>query len=305
MQPVITFLKKKDLYLGIARYILALEMLTYALTKILRTQFVLIPFSLWQRPLESLSGRNLAWAFLGYSPWFQVLLGFLELIPSVLLLFRRTTFLGAVLMLPMTLSVFLINQALNLWDATKVISLALLALNIVVFLFEWKRIKTLLQIVAGKGVRFRFTGWEIIINVLVAGVVVWFALTDLLDYRNQTNVLTGDWLNQHPVEWTLKSEKIGDSTLHPGLLKSYYGAYGEYSEINDTGYVYRNMMSYDFDEKKHTLIFSNNKTRTYKKYSYKLSGDSLLTLISTIDSAKNIKLTQQFKKRVINEHAGG
>lgn len=122
-------------------------MLTYAITKILRTQFVLLPFALWQRPLETLSGKNIAWAFLGYSPWFQILLGVLEFIPSILLLFRRTALLGAILLLPMTLSVFSINQALDLWETTKQISLILLALNCLVLIFHWQRIKTVLSII--------------------------------------------------------------------------------------------------------------------------------------------------------------
>jgi uncharacterized membrane protein YphA (DoxX/SURF4 family) len=116
MSRFTAFLKGKDLYYGIVRYILGLIMIAYGLTKIMRTQVVLIPFSLWERPLEFVSGKSLAWAFLGYSQWFQVLLGILEFVPGLLLLFRRTTFFGSLVLLPVTMNVYLINKALNLWS---------------------------------------------------------------------------------------------------------------------------------------------------------------------------------------------
>jgi hypothetical protein len=299
MGRIITFLKKKDLYLGLVRYLLGLNMIAYGLTKILRTQFVVIPFSLWQRPLESISGRTLAWAFLGFSHWFEVMLGFLELIPAILLLFRRTTLAGAILLLPMTLNVYLINQALNLWDDTKTISLILLSLNCIILLFEWKRIKEFILIVICKGKKFKFTIIEIAINLIVVIALFYSFSRGLFDYRNQKNFLTGDWYNQHPNEWVLQSEKINDSTLHPRTMKMYFDTYGQYSEINDTGYIKSNTFSYTLDEKAHTLNFVNNQNRLGDYYTYKLLSDSILRLEKTIDTSKNVKLIRIYKRRVI------
>ena len=202
---MISFLKRKDLYLGIARYSLGLWMLTYAITKILRTQFVVLPFAVWERTLESLSGKNIAWAFLGYSPWFQILLGVLEFIPSILLLFRRTTLLGAILLLPMTLNVFLINHALDLWDATKQIALILLILNCLVILFYWETVAIVFNKIIRKTVSFKFTALEIALNIIIVTIVSYFIVSDLLDYKSRTNFLTGDWLNGHPNELILQS----------------------------------------------------------------------------------------------------
>src|SRR6187402_135656 len=97
---------------ALLRYFLGFSLLTYGLTKIFQTQFINVNFAVWQVPLEKLSGINLAWTFLGRTSWFQVLLGFLEFVPAMLLLFRRTAVLGAILLLPMTLNVFVINHAL-------------------------------------------------------------------------------------------------------------------------------------------------------------------------------------------------
>jgi hypothetical protein len=166
MNQLFTFFTKKYFYLTITRYLLGIVMIPYGLTKILRTQFVLTGFSLTQlQPLESIPGTTLAWAFLGHSLWFQVLLGFLDLIPAILLLFRRTTLLGAVLMLPVTINVFLINYALDLWVGTKVIGGGLLILNILVLIFHWTKIKSMFKVIIDKAVQFKFTKAETAINI--------------------------------------------------------------------------------------------------------------------------------------------
>ena len=302
MKRTLIFLKSKELYLGLTRYILGLWVLTYAITKILRTQFVLLPFALWQRPLETLSGKNIAWAFLGYSPWFQILLGVLEFIPSILLLFRRTALLGAILLLPMTLSVFSINQALDLWETTKQISLILLALNCLVLIFYWQRIKSVLLVIIQKGLTSKLFKLEVILNIIIISSVSFFSLTDLLDYKNQTNQLTGDWYNGLPNEWLLQSEKINDSTLNPRLVKCYFGSYGEYSEINDTGFVKRGTIVYNIDENKHLVTFTKQENNMKNTFSYTIT-DSTLQLTKLVDSSNNSRLNQTFKRRIINEKA--
>ena len=54
----------------------------------------------------------------------------LETVPGLLLLFRRTWRLGALLLFPVMLNVVLINYALELWLDTRIVSSVLLALNI-------------------------------------------------------------------------------------------------------------------------------------------------------------------------------
>jgi len=301
MQKVIAFLKKKDLYIGIARYLLATDMFFYAISKILRTQFVLIPFSSLQMPLERLNGRNLAWAFLGYSPWFQVLLGVLELIPSILLLFRRTTLLGGILMLPMVLNVFLINHALDLWDGTKTISLQLLIINLIVLAFEWKRIWAFILIVIGKGIKLKYYTVEMLINAVLIGGMCYLAFPKLLEYRAEHNFLTGDWLNHQPNEWTLKSETVGDTVHTPRVSKLYFGAYGQYSELKDTGYmVNAGLLTYRLYEKQHQFTMLDSKDKVFQVFKYTLLGDTAMRAETMIDSAKHIKMVRVYRKRIMH-----
>jgi hypothetical protein len=83
----------------------------------------------------------------------------------------------------------------------------------------------------------------------------------------------------------------------------YFGAYGEYSEINDTGYIKRSMIFYDIDDKKHTLKFYNDKNKLINKCTYTLQGDSMLRVDKTIDSVKNIIVVQLFRKRIMQTGA--
>jgi hypothetical protein len=272
-------------------------MLPYALSKILQTQFILYPFSL-QDKLESTPGSVLTWAFLGHSGWFQILLGFFELIPALLLLFRRTTLLGAILMLPITLNVVLINYALQLWHETKIISSVLLVLNLLVLIIEWKSVKALIAVIINKGKMINYVPIELIINTLIIVIAGYFSLKPLLEFRRQENVLiTGDWVNQHPIEWTLSSEKLNDSTLKYRELKYYFGPSGQFDEIPGQS---MSSNTYRVDERKQTLTRNYGNKETNIISNYTLLGDTALKFERTIDEKKNIKLTQIFVKRIMN-----
>jgi uncharacterized membrane protein YphA (DoxX/SURF4 family) len=113
----------------IARYLLGLAILTYGISKLLNLQFQVSSWT-YAHPLIKTSGSMLTWAFLGYQPWFQFLLGVFETVPGLLLLSRRTWRLGALLLFPVLLNVVLINYALELWRDTRIISSVLLLLNL-------------------------------------------------------------------------------------------------------------------------------------------------------------------------------
>jgi len=311
MKNIAEFLKKKDLYLGIVRYILAGEMIGYGLLKIIGMQAVFVfPFSGWQHPLEAATGSQLTWAFIGYSSWFRVLLGLFEFLPAVLLLFRRTTLLGAILLLPMTLGVFLINQALDLWPYTKWLTTGLLLLNCFIFLFEWQRIKELAGIIIAHTGRMKWWVPEIILNILVVSIITW-----RIDYhsfydKNEKNVLIGDWANHHPNEWNLINEKINDSTLPHHLMRSYYQPQSIYSEINDFTDNGKGYIKYSLDEKEHLLSFGFIRTEAnlsnyytlHGKFKYEVLGDTILQMEKVKDDTTLDKHTWTFKRRIINQN---
>jgi len=293
MKKLVSFLKKKDLYLCIARYVLAGEMMGYGLMKIVGLQAkIIIPFSAWQHTLEETTGPHLAWAFLGYSWWFPILLGLFEFVPAALLLFRRTTLLGALLLFPMTLSVFLINYSLNLWRITKRLTLILLLLNIIILIFDRKKLKQMLDIAIDKKSKLKGVKIEMMINVLIISAMMLHSLFPYHPFydKSEKNVLMGNWLTKHPYEWDLVSEKIGDSILPYHTVKAYFGPNGFYSEINDSTNNGEDFIHYSMHEEDHLLKFDFHRYLRYRpdaqltyyyltgEYRYDMIGDSLLSL---------------------------
>lgn len=93
---------------GIIRYWLALEISTYGFAKILKTQFD-SPSFLLDMPVGDLNGFQLTWHYYGYSYALAVIIALFQIGGSVLLLYRRTTLLGVMILLPVMVNVVLIN----------------------------------------------------------------------------------------------------------------------------------------------------------------------------------------------------
>src|SRR5688572_20620962 len=94
----------------VIRFFLAAVMLLYGSIKWLGIQFAL-PDETGSITLNDIDGVTLAWAFLGYNKWMVILFGVMEILPAVLLLFRRTRLFGAVILFPVLCSVFVVNVA--------------------------------------------------------------------------------------------------------------------------------------------------------------------------------------------------
>jgi hypothetical protein len=97
----------------LVRYCLGFILPIYGATKILDVQFRL-PFVALDTPLGEASGMALTWRFSGYSYPYELLLGLGELGGAVLLFFRRTTTLGACILLPILANVAFLNYSHNI-----------------------------------------------------------------------------------------------------------------------------------------------------------------------------------------------
>jgi hypothetical protein len=93
---------------NLIRNFLVCVLLFYGIVKVLATQFPHMMANMDARFVE-LNPMRVAWTFFGYSRGYQMFLGWGEMIPAVLLLFRRTTLLGAIVAAIVMLNVFFIN----------------------------------------------------------------------------------------------------------------------------------------------------------------------------------------------------
>ena len=91
------------------RYTLAAAMLSYGMSKLLLEQMAAPTLQSLIEPVGQLSPMRLLWIFMGYSPAYSIFAGAVEVIGGLLLLFRRTTTLGALILMPVLVNVLLIN----------------------------------------------------------------------------------------------------------------------------------------------------------------------------------------------------
>ncbi|KAA5543013.1 DoxX family protein [Adhaeribacter rhizoryzae] len=128
----------------ILRYRLAAGLLAYAFIKIYPMQAPLPSIS----HLNTYYGDFTAWKLfsltLGIVPDYQSFLGLVELLAAVLLLFRKTTSIGAFLVLPFTGNVFMSNLAYE--GGEYVYSFYLVTIALFLFFFDAKRLFSLLML---------------------------------------------------------------------------------------------------------------------------------------------------------------
>ena len=93
---------------GILRFWLAFEISTYGFGKILKTQFA-DSYVRADIPVGQLSGFQLTWNYFTHSYALAVIIACLQIGGSILLLFRRTTLFGVVILLPVLVNIFLID----------------------------------------------------------------------------------------------------------------------------------------------------------------------------------------------------
>lgn len=86
-----------DLFRIYLRFALAAAMITYGAQKVIPAQFAPPTLDRLVEPFGSSSPMGILWAFMGVSKAYNVFTGAIELLAGILLTFRRTTLLGALI----------------------------------------------------------------------------------------------------------------------------------------------------------------------------------------------------------------
>jgi hypothetical protein len=115
------------------RYFLAFTILGYALSKFFNTQFIFIfpDLELLVSSYGDFSPWGLFSRFMGYSTSYQMFTGIIELVGGLLLLFRRTTTLGGVILIGLMCNVVMINISYDVMVKFHSINLLLMAVFLV------------------------------------------------------------------------------------------------------------------------------------------------------------------------------
>ncbi|MDM1044679.1 hypothetical protein HX004_06335 [Myroides sp. 1354] len=136
-------LKKYHLYLyTFCRYFIATIIISYALAKLVETQFITQP-SVYDKPISDLSGFQLTWYYYGYSFWYGAVIAGAQLTSAILLFFRKTTRIGILLFLTFMVNILLVDFAYDIQGA-KGMAVLLTLMGFFVFLSDFKIFFTLL-----------------------------------------------------------------------------------------------------------------------------------------------------------------
>lgn len=122
----------------LVRYYLFAVLFSYGIVKVIKTQF---PFpDLWRflQPFGDSSPMGLAWTFMGYSKPYTFFAGLMEIIPALLLLFRKTTSLGALISVGVMTNVVVMNFSYDI--PVKLFSIHIVLFSLFLLAFDGKRI---------------------------------------------------------------------------------------------------------------------------------------------------------------------
>ncbi|ETN93871.1 hypothetical protein P278_32810 [Zhouia amylolytica AD3] len=106
--------KLLQFFLVALRYYLAYYMLSYGMSKLFTNQFSSLSLFDLVKTYGQSSPMGLMWNFMEYSDTYTIFSGISEIIGGVLLLFRRTTKLGALITFGVMLNVFLMNVSYDI-----------------------------------------------------------------------------------------------------------------------------------------------------------------------------------------------
>ncbi|HEY6034869.1 MAG TPA: hypothetical protein VIV58_11430 [Kofleriaceae bacterium] len=126
------------------RYWLGYTMLGYGFAKVFKTQFPYPTPARLEEPLGQMSPMGLLWTFMGYSLPYNLFTGAAECLGGALLLFRRTTTLGSLVLIAVLANVVMLNLCYDV--PVKLYSTELLLVAIVLV---WPDIGRLASVVFG------------------------------------------------------------------------------------------------------------------------------------------------------------
>lgn len=111
---------------SVARYLVALLLFMYGFAKLNGSQFTVLDSEL-DRPMGEVSGFWLTWYYFGFSRAYGTLIALGQVGGAALLLWRRTTLLGALVLLPVVANIILVNVFYGIDLGAMIVSFLLLA----------------------------------------------------------------------------------------------------------------------------------------------------------------------------------
>lgn len=127
--------------LTLLRYFVALNLLVYGFSKLYKWQFMLPEPNILYTKVGDMHRDILYWTSMGSSRSYTMFMGVIEIVPAILLLFRRTTLIGAFVAALVMTNVVAVNFGFDI--TVKLHSMMLLIMALVILIPGGKRIVAL------------------------------------------------------------------------------------------------------------------------------------------------------------------
>jgi uncharacterized membrane protein YphA (DoxX/SURF4 family) len=269
-------------FLVFVRYYLAIQLLTYGLNKVFKWQFYLPEPNTLFTTIGNTYKDLLYWSSMGTSRMYSIFTGLIEVVAALLLLFKRTTLLGACLAFAVMLNIVFINLSFDI--SVKLYSLFLTFLTcliiqphakeLVAFLLTKNYSTNIFLQRKSKHKFLIFVKWMMILLIIVDGLAVYVKSNNYNDdaqpkpllhgaYEATIFVVNGDTLPPLTTD-TIRWRRI---FMHNrGYLITQY--------MNDA------MQDYELqvDSIKHTIAIVNTEDSSRHFFNYSKSSDTTLTL---------------------------
>ncbi|PHS63440.1 MAG: hypothetical protein COB12_09075 [Flavobacterium sp.] len=275
----------------IMRITLIFAMFLYGLGKVFKGQFADHSLERLLQTVGDMSPMGLAWTFMGHSLYYNIFIGFAEIIGAILLIFRKTVTLGSIFIMGVMSNVLMMNLTYDI--PVKLVSahiilmaLVLLSVNgkrVFDFFFENKTIekvkyytplknKTLRKIILiGK----QFIAF-IVIFIIVLQIFIRFGIKEQLREKSE---FYGIWETQLFIK--------NNDTLPPLLTNKYRWRYlivdqkkkATIKKMTDSLDRYQFEINSDLNE----VIFSRVNDSILHRFSYTFTNPQHLELFGSID----------------------
>lgn len=208
------------------RYYLVFQMIIYGFAKLTYSQFPELGYYRLMQPIGDASPMGLLWSFMGYSYGYNLFTGGAEVLGGYLLLFRRTTTLGALVVLGVMSNVMALNFFYDV--PVKLLSVHLVLLSMLLLGLDARRLFRVF--LSNKGVQavampdlFEQRWYVISKNIVKAGIII--APVVLAIFLKQQRSVPGKTTAMEGLYEVEVVVENGDTLLHPDLARIYPFSY--------------------------------------------------------------------------------
>lgn len=273
------------------RFYVGFMLFNYGMYKVIKMQFPFPGVGRLMQPYGNSSPMGLAWTFLGFSKGYNLFMGVAE-VAALLLLFRRTVTIGAIITLMTTANVMAVNYFYDV--PVKIVSTSLFLLTVFLLIPDLKRL-----------FKFFFTGQTVSLPAMPAPiihkrwlritgfslkylVIAWVVIVGIIEIAASSKEY-GDAAPKTPLygAYFVKSFVVNNDTVPPLMTDTTYWKHliiqwGEYAQIkflNDSTRGY----SMKIDTVARTLYLKQRLDTTNKSLlTYQLVDDKNILLKGTV-----------------------